>query len=400
MQSCSSSAPSLSIRGACLFDAREESEAKVMNLLRWFASLRLTTKIITVAVLLLVAVVGVNYVVFMTGYRNSAEEAMVEKAAAFTAVADATKEHVASLFEKKAFAVESMLADLKKQRENDPNFDYRSSRLFGAIPVVAGWTAAGKAATKENIDFQIAAFQARNPKNDPQNDPNPDERDFRTQLLRDLEAQADLNKGDEIHRINPKTNTLHYMRAIRLDASCMLCHGKPGDPSVDPDGDGKDPLGFPMENWTVGDTHGAFEVVMPLDPMDAQVAGFFKRGLGFTAPIVGVGLLLFVLLLRSLLTRPLAALMDVVHRVAERDLTARFDIDRNDEIGKLSQSFNTLRDNLHNVLHEVNRATSDVASASTQIAASSEELAAGMQNQQRQTATVSSAVEEMSASVA
>ncbi|RMD61566.1 MAG: methyl-accepting chemotaxis protein, partial [Planctomycetota bacterium] len=361
-----------------------------MKALRWFASLRLTTKIITVAVLLLVAVVGVNYAVFMTGYRDSAEEALVEKAAAFTAVADATKEHVSSLYAKKAFAVESMLADLKKQRENDPNFDYRTSRLFGAIPVVAGWTAAGAAAEKEQIDFQIAAFQARNPKNDPQNDPNPDERDFRTLLLRDLEAQAKQNKGDEIHRINPKTNTLHYMRAIRLDASCMLCHGKPGDPSVDPDGDGKDPLGFPMENWKVGDTHGAFEVVMPLDPMDAQVAGFFKRGMGFTAPLVAAGVLLFVLLLRSLLTRPLAALMDAVHRVAERDLTVRFDIDRDDEIGKLGQSFNTLRDNLHNVLHEVNRATSDVASASTQIAASSEELASGMQNQQRQTATVSS----------
>ena len=39
--------------------------------------------------------------------------------------------------------------------------------------------------------------------------------------------------------------------------TAWLCHG---DPATSATGDGKDAFGFPMENWKVGDIHGAFEV--------------------------------------------------------------------------------------------------------------------------------------------
>jgi len=370
-----------------------------MNLIRRFASLNLTVKLVTVVLLILVTVVAVNYTIFMHGYVGAEQRAMVKSAAAFTAVADAAKDHAASLLNQHVYKYDEMLAELQASQKKDPSYDYTKSRLFGTIPVVAGWTAARLAAKKENIDFKIAAFQARNPKNDPNNDTDDNERAFRTKLLRDLVTQVESESGESAYRINKKTNTLHYLRAIRLDATCMLCHGKPGDPKLDPDGDGKDPLGFPMENWHVGQMHGAFEVILPLDEMDAQVASFFKRGVGFTLPLVIFATIAFVLFLRSLLSKPLTMLMGAVHRVAERDLTARIEIDRKDEIGKLAGSFNTLRDNLHLVVSDVRQATSDVASASTEIAASNEEMATGMQEQQRQTATVSSAMEEMAASV-
>jgi methyl-accepting chemotaxis protein len=44
-------------------------------------------------------------------------------------------------------------------------------------------------------------------------------------------------------------------RPVRLQASCLSCHG---DPANSPTGDGKDVLGFPMENAKQGDIKGAF----------------------------------------------------------------------------------------------------------------------------------------------
>jgi hypothetical protein len=54
------------------------------------------------------------------------------------------------------------------------------------------------------------------------------------------------------------------MRAIKLDASCMTCHGEPA--KYDADGDGKDPLGFAMESWEIGDMHGAYEIACRSSP--------------------------------------------------------------------------------------------------------------------------------------
>ncbi len=54
-------------------------------------SLGLATRIIALTLLVLLIVILVNNYVFVRGYRESAERAMLEKAAAFTAVADAAK---------------------------------------------------------------------------------------------------------------------------------------------------------------------------------------------------------------------------------------------------------------------------------------------------------------------
>jgi len=63
----------------------------------WIKNRSLSGRIVALTVVLVIAAVAVNYVVFVRGYRKSAEEAMVEKAAAFTAVADEAKNHASGL---------------------------------------------------------------------------------------------------------------------------------------------------------------------------------------------------------------------------------------------------------------------------------------------------------------
>ena len=355
----------------------------------WFRSVGLAPRIIITSLVILAAVVAVNYVVFVSKYKADATEAMVEKAAAFTAVADEAKDHVANLTNQGAFDTEGLLAQLKQDLAAGK--PYNESKIFGTIPVVAGWTAAQEAARREQIDFDVRAYQARNRENQPDRD------SFEGKLLTDLTNQVNAGGDGVIHRIDKADNSLHYMRAIKLGQECMLCHG---DPATSPTGDGKDVLGFTMENWKPGYMHGAYHVVLPLGAMDQQVAGFITGGLAWTVPLMIAATILFIVLLRRMLGKPIAALIARIREIQqENNLTKRVEVRSKDEVGQLGECFNGFVGTLQGVISDVAGSTHEVAGAATEIAASSEEIASGMQEQSSQITQVSSAVEEMSASI-
>jgi methyl-accepting chemotaxis protein len=356
-----------------------------------FLRLPLATKVIASSLAVLAVVVAVNYVVFIQKHRESASEALVAKAASFTAVADETKSHVSQLHELGGFDMPALLEDLEQQL--DSGSSYSKAKIFGAIPVVAGWTAAEKAAKREGLDFRIVASEARNPENQvPQGS-------FRSELLADLREQVRAGGETSIHRVDEDANQLHFMRAIQLTRDCMLCHGQPGG-QHDPDGDGKDVLGFVMEGWKPGDMHGAYEVIMPLSQVDEEVASFVTFGLLWTLPLIAAGVFLLVLLMRRFVGRPIKKLMAGIEHIREtNDLTADIGIDCKDELGQLSTAFCELVGTLRGILSEVVDNAENVAAAATEISVTSDGMANGMSRQTDQATRVSSAVEEMSASV-
>jgi methyl-accepting chemotaxis protein len=358
----------------------------------FFKSLGLSTKIVVVVAAVVLTITTVNYAMFIRGYEQDALEAMASKAAAFTAVADAAKDHQSALITSGAADLKPLIPEAQEIRK--AGRDYRDSKLFGMIPVVVGWKSAENAAKKENIDFKVLAFQARNPKNEPSRGSFPE------QLLQDLEKQVKAGGNEALGRVDTATNTYFYMRSIKLDNSCLMCHGEPNGPH-DPDKNGLDELGFKMEGWKAGDTHGAYQVAIPLSQMDAQVAGFLTNGLMYTIPLVVAGIAGLVWIIRALLTKPLNRLIDMIKEIAqgEGDLTKRLALNRADELGKVAHWFDAFLARLQDVIKQVSSSTDQVAAASAQIAASSEEMSTSLAKQSQQTQQVSAAVEEMSASV-
>lgn len=353
--------------------------------------LGLSAKIIAVTVLILTVIVGVNYVLFIDKHKSAMEQALLEEASVFTALADEAKNHSALVLESGAIDSETLLTELKEHIAKGGH--YSDTRLYNTIPVVAGWTAAGKAAEREGLEFHVPSFDARNPENEPA------QGSFTAVLLRELSQQVASGGQESIGRIDRETNQMHYLRAIRLDQTCMSCHGNPAQ--YDADGDGKDILGFRMEGWKVGDMHGAYEIVMPLDKMDTQVAGFIQSGMMVTVPLVAVGVGAFIFALRNLLTKPLAMVVTLLQGIAtgEGDLTRRLNLSRSDEIGMLGHWFDIFVARIHDTVCRVAGATQEVASAATEIAASSDQIAGGARQQHQQIQQVSAAIEEMSASV-
>jgi methyl-accepting chemotaxis protein len=362
-------------------------------MLKAISSMGLTTRIVIATVVVMVVAVSVNYAKFLTAYSDDARDAMIERAAAFTAVADEAKNHTSDMIASGAID----MAALAKEAEQDlkAGKKIQDLKLFKAIPVVSGWTAARKAAEREQLQFHTPAFNARNQANEPPAG------GFRASLLSDLEQQVKGKGADWIARVDQQSNTLHYMRAIMLGESCMRCHG---DPAIygRPDGNGgrlsTDVLGYRMEGWKVGDMHGAYEVVVPLTKVDAQVAGFLEQGLLITGVVMAVSVGGLIFLLRGLLGRPLAVLLDRVRDIAtgEGDLTKRVDIKRADEIGQLAGYTDQFIGKVHDIMAVVSGAACEVAAAATEVAASSEQIAKNMSAQAEQVTQAAAAVEEMS----
>lgn len=189
--------------------------------------------------------------------------------------------------------------------------DLRGSTLYETIPVVAAWRAIQTVADENGWKFRIPKRQARNEKN------NPTAEESRILSL--------LEKGgaEEFFEVNRELNALVYARPIKLTKDCLSCHG---DPATSPTKDGKDILGFPMENWREGEIHGAFVLQASLDEVDQLARAGMGSTLMWVLPtflITGLGALLFV---RRTIVRPLEESISVIDAASAQGESASREI--------------------------------------------------------------------------
>jgi len=131
--------------------------------------------------------------------------------------------------------------------------DYRQTALYDTVPVVAAWKAIQSVAQQEGFEFRIPKRNPRNPKNEP------------TQAEIAILNYLETSGKEEYFLSDRSANLVVYARPIRLTADCLVCHG---DPKNSPTHDGKDVVGFPMEDWHEGEIHGAFVLTAHLDQVD------------------------------------------------------------------------------------------------------------------------------------
>ena len=365
-------------------------------MLGWYLNSKLSTKILLSTFGLVLIVALTNYVVFVALYRGEAQDSLERRANAFTAVADEAKTHASGLVESGSFDYETLLEDLAAKQAQGA--DYSETKIFRTIPVIAGLEAARNAGEREGIDFRVPALNPRNPENDPVADEVSGA--FRTAMLKDLRARVASGDISPLSRVNHAMNQMHVMRPIVLDESCMMCHGEPGHPVGDPDGDGVDPLGFEMERWAVGDMHGAYEVVMPLSTLDRSVAGFVGWGLGLSLPVMLVGGLMFRWALRRQVTTPLNSAIERMREIADGDgdLTQRLPEATNDEIGGLGRAFNTFVSKIHDVVATVVGVSTELSESTTTLASTGQQASRQLGDSQNETAQISAASQQMAAS--
>jgi len=121
---------------------------------------------------------------------------------------------------------------------------YASTDLYKTVPIVAAWRSVQGAADRNGFQFFTPSRPDITPRN-PKNEGAPFADIFHA-----------FDQGETEYFVNDRSHDMLVLaRPVRLQASCLTCHG---DPATSPTHDGKDVLGFPMENAKQGDIKGAF----------------------------------------------------------------------------------------------------------------------------------------------
>jgi methyl-accepting chemotaxis protein len=193
-----------------------------------------------------------------------------------------------------SFDIAGLLAAAKKSSGDRPLKEtYRETALYNTIPIVASWQAAAKSAKDQGYEF----FTPSRPDLPARNSKNNNGADFADAFKAFAAGQTEFFLHDT------DRNELVFAQPVRIAESCMNCHG---DPANSPTHDGKDILGFPMENMKIGDVKGAFVLKAPLTH-DAVVVKTMQSMSLVSVILLGLSVTGFYVFNRRFVNRPLGA---------------------------------------------------------------------------------------------
>ncbi len=289
-------------------------------------NMSLCAKLITGGILLPALMLGGLFGVFYRYEKKSVIDDYVARSRVVTHSAESARMNAEDQWESGLFNV-AMLREMAAQGEKD--------NLLFSVPVVAAWETAMKKAEESNYTFKVPKFDPRNPANEPDV----------------LEARAlhAIKDGDldEYYEINPETNAVHFFLPVKLTQVCLNCHGDPKTSvALWNRNDGLDVLGGPMENWKVGEVHGAFEVIYSLDEADAALASTMRKGMMLLVVLLGLfGVTIWYFLNRELV-KPLGANLTMLGDLRAGHLDTRLNSARTDEMGQMSNALDEFATNL------------------------------------------------------
>jgi len=219
--------------------------------------MKLSSKIILVSSAAVVATaVGGTVTVYWLSARNRVD-ALHQEMSVVLRQAETVADRMDQMHRNHAFDMGGLLAAAKIQSGGRPLREvYRTTAVYQTIPIVASWEAAEKSAKEQGYEFAVPAAPGVAPRN-PGNDTSAN---YAEAFKAFAAGQQEYFTDDREH------HQLILARPVRLAESCLGCHG---DPAKSPTGDGKDYIGFPMENMKLGDLRGAFVLKAPMtgDPV-------------------------------------------------------------------------------------------------------------------------------------
>lgn len=339
------------------------------------SKLNLQSKATLVIMCIFVAVTSVFLSLYYFDARERIQQQFIEKSRGIILTAESAREEMDAKWDLGVFTQEK----LSKWAQED-----EIEKILAAVPVVTAWRAAMAKAEEGNYEFRVPKFYPRNPANTPD--------DVESRVLTLLKSEG----RDEYYEIDEQINAIRYFRPIRLTEGCIACHGDPATSETLWGNDqGLDPTGAKMENWNVGEIHGAFEVIQSLDQADAAIAAAMWRGIGIAVVLAGTAIGLTLWLLRRNVIRPIRNLAELAKAIANKDLTHKVVVETEDEIGELCKAFNHSTDSMSNLVREMGSSAITLATASSNMAATSAQLTQGAWQTSNQTSIVAAATEEM-----
>ena len=321
-------------------------------------------RLIAVSVVLPAILIAILLTMYARCTRTRAVETMVAKARALCLSMESVREYKQREWDNGVASV--------KQIEQLWN-EGRQEHAIGQLPIAAAWSTAAMKAEESGYEFRVPALQPRNPEHEP------------TAVEREILTKIRDEQLSEYYVVDKESNKVCYYRPIPIAESCLICHGDPAtSKEIWGTDDGTDITGYAMENWSAGDSHGAFEIVQSLDQADAIASRKIWSAIFFTiGGLVVTGIATALLL--KIMTKPVA---DSVQSINSATGSLRSLSERVDEAARATS------ENSREILSAVNEVSSNVstlASASEELGVSITEISG---NANQAAGTVADAVRE------
>ncbi len=223
-----------------------------MNLLNSFS---LKIRVILIVVLALVICSSVSIAGFLYFNNQELYRGVIEKSRAIHLRLDAAVTYVAL-----QQGLEPAIKELKQKYHSHEQITKEDKAIvLKQVPIVAAMKIGAMDADKDNYEFRVFSDNPRNEGNQA----TPKELEIFNKFENDSSLKEQIiNTGDSISIYRP----------VRLskEKGCLNCHG---DPAESPWKNGRDILGYQMENWKEGKLHGVFEIKTDLLKLAATNGG-------------------------------------------------------------------------------------------------------------------------------
>lgn len=266
--------------------------------------------------------------------RENAERALLEKSSAILSRIDEAKAYVGDL------GVLGQIIDETKLKYPDGNLPKeQKERLLKAVPIFVLFSMGYAGEKTDGYKFRIFADQPR--------------REEHRATAEELEVLRSFEQDPFLKEIVDKSDDGKFYsvtRPIRLDErqGCLMCHGSP---STSPWNNGKDILGYQMEDMKNGTLRGAYTVVLNMKPVEDITSATTRQIAMGGAFFTSIALIVSLLLVRT----PMNKLANVTRSLSSSG----------EEIADASKQMNDV--------------SSSVASAANEAAASLEETVAAIE---------------------
>lgn len=344
-------------------------------------------KVIAIAMTVL-TIVGIGILlVFMNAEKQNLIDRKIETSRQLLLLSESIRDNVVKKWQQGIYSPAQLV-----QRSQGQSPAAVRNLIMAAVPTANAWEAVEAKAKEAGFRFKAPALSPRNPS---RNQPDEVERKV-------LEIFSKDSSLKEYSIVDEEKQEIRYFRPVIMVKQCELCHGDPSTSQALWNNDqGKDLLGYPMENRRAGDLHGAFEIITPFD---IALADYQKEVL------YAIGFLLFTLLLitvtgytvmNAIIITPLTELALNLQEICSGtgNLRARLNFKGKSEFAWVASSFNSFVKKIAKTVDEISITSEQLANASHKLATITQTTQKGVERQLQETTLVANAMKQMTSTV-
>ena len=336
--------------------------------------------LVTTASLILLAIGSLIFYAYSAKQQIIAGE--IQTAKVQILLSEGVREKTIKIWEQGVFSPELLL-----NISNNNSGQKRVEKIISTVPIVNAWNVLKSKSKEGNYRFKAPRIGARNP----QNEADTIEREA-------LKFFANNKDTIDYSVVDEEKNELRYFRAVKLNKQCEVCHGNPEtSQQLWHRSDGRDILGYPMENKRAGDLHGAFEIIRPLAPAFAQMQHNLWIAAGLTLlAILILGASGYWAIARIIIC-PLTDLALKLQDISSGggDLKARLKVEGKTELAWLAASFNGFVKKIAKTIDGIRDTSNRLGQHTLDLTTTAQETESGVARQQSETSMVAAAMQQM-----